>query len=282
MKEIKVTNKYEMFKKLDGNREADDKRVEKIKKSISKVGYITSPILVNQNMEIIDGQGRFEALKQLQLPVEYIVQDNIGIKECVAMNIYQTNWKLIDYIKSYADRGVQSYIYVIDLMQRFNISNVSIIAVALQSIYKFDDKMIRNGTLEITQEQYEKTLKKLEFFRDIWEGYNDVKRIGLFFKGILYCSEIEGIDLNRLKEKSIEVLQLGKLPPIPTVEEVIQFIEEVYNKNSKRPTLYIYTEYRKQVEERLAYHTRKYNEKRKLYKYLGEVENSEEQEVVGE
>lgn len=273
MKEIKVTNNYEIFKRLDGNRSTDNKRVEKIKKSILKVGYITSPILVNENMEIIDGQGRFEALKQLQLPIEYIVQNNIGIKECVAMNVYQTNWKVADYINSYADRGVESYVYIRNLMEQFNIPNISIIAVATLGVSVFNGDLLRAGLLEITQEQYDKAKKKLEFFKEILEGYNDISRINLFVKGLLYCTEIEGIDLNRLKEKSLETLEYGKLPPIPSIEETIQFIEEIYNKNSKRPTLYIYTEYRKQVEERLAKSFRKLNERKRMYKYLGEIES---------
>lgn len=276
MKEIKVTNKYELFKRLEGNRAIDDRRTERIKRSILKVGYITSPILVNENMEIIDGQGRFEALKQLQLPIEYIVQEGVGIKECVAMNVHQTNWKQIDYINSYADRGVQSYIYIRDLMQRFNINNTSVVAVATLGIGHFRTDHIRSGELEITQEEYEKAIKKLEFFKEILEGYSDITRILLFYKGLLYCAEIDGIDLNRLKEKAIETLETGKLPPMPTVEEVVQFIETIYNRNSKRPTLYIYTEYRKQVEERMAKSFRKLSEQRRLYKYLANAENTKQ------
>lgn len=279
MKEIKVTNKYEMFKKLDGNRSTNNKRVEKIKKSIIKVGYITSPILVNENMEIIDGQGRFEALKQLQLPIEYIMQKDIGIKECVAMNVYQTNWSTKDYIKSYAERGIQSYIYVVDIMEKFNIQNLSIISVATNSTGRYDDNLVKSGNLEVTKEQYEKGIKKLEFFREIMGGYSNITRLGLFLKGLLYSTEIEGIDLNRLKEKSIEILQYGKLPPIPTIEEVMQFIEEFYNKNRNKPRLYIYTEYRKGVERRLVEHIRKINERNRMMKYLCEdiAENESEE-----
>ena len=109
------------------------------------------------------------------------------------------------------------------------------------------------------------------------EGYSDIPRINLFFKGLLYCAEIEEIDLDRLKQKSVEVLELGKLPPIPTQEEVMQFIEEIYNKNSHKPTLYIYTEYRKQVEERMAKGVRIIKERNKMYKYLGETEKIEEE-----
>lgn len=270
MKEVLVTNKYEMFKKLDGNRITDERRINKIKESIKKVGYITSPILVNEQMEIIDGQGRFEALKQMQLPVEYIVQEGVGIKECVAMNVHQTNWTIKDYIDSYADRGVQSYIYIRDLMERFKINNISIIAVATHNQSRYVPELVQEGSIVVTEEQYKKAVEKLEYVSEIRERFN-LPRLNLFIKGILFCMEIEEIDLKRLKEKCIEVLEYGKLPPIPTIEEVMMFIEEIYNKNSKRPTLYIYTEYRKQVEERMSRQAKKLNEIYRMYKSVPEL-----------
>lgn len=63
-KEIKVTNNYEMFKILAGNRGVSPARVKKIKKSIEDVGYITSPILVNEKMEVIDGQRQIASFKR--------------------------------------------------------------------------------------------------------------------------------------------------------------------------------------------------------------------------
>lgn len=279
MKEIRITNNYEMFKKLDGNRAVEESRVNKIKKSIAKVGYITSPILVNENMEIIDGQGRFEALKQLQLPVEYIVQERIGIKECIAMNVYQTNWTILDYIKSYAGRGLQSYVFLLNLLEKYNLKNISIIAVATQSISKFDEKALKNGELVVTPEQYNSALKKLDFFNGIIQGYKDISRIGLVIKGLLFCADIEGVDLKRLKEKIIEVLEFKKVPPIPTIEELMQFLEELYNKNSKKPTVYIYTEYRKQVEQRLARGKIEYQKKHSLHQYVSTIEENDEDNI---
>lgn len=272
MKEVRVTNKYEMFKKLEGNRATDNRRVEKIKESILKVGYITSPILVNSQMEIIDGQGRFEALKQLQLPIEYIIQDGIGFKECVAMNVYQSNWTANDYIESYADRGVKSYIYIRNLMERFKIKNTSIIAVATHNVGRFQLNVLQEGRLVITEEQYQKAIEKLEYIQEIKSGIC-IQRLNLFITGILFCLEIEGIDKKKLKEKCREVLEYGKIPPIPTIEETMMFLEEIYNKNSKRPTLYIYTEYRKQVEERMSRQARKLNEIYRMYKQTSELDD---------
>lgn len=276
MKEIKSTTNYEMFKKLEGNRATTVARVNKIKKSIMTVGYITSPILVNENMEIIDGQGRFEALKELRLPVEYIVQKGLNVKECIAMNIYQTNWKVIDYIKSYAAKGNPDYLRLTSLMTEFPlVATTEIMAIALFELGRFDPLKVREGNLEISEEQYEEAREKLKFIYPIAKEYKSITRIRLILNAMLYCLYIPGIDKYRLKTKVISILETGKIPPIPTVDEAMQLMEEIYNRNSKRETFYIYTEYRKRSEERERRGLDVLKKKQKdFYKY---VETKEEE-----
>jgi uncharacterized protein YcbK (DUF882 family) len=55
----------------------------------------------------------------------------------------------------------------------------------------------------------------------------------------------------------------------------MQFLEQIYNKNSKKDYIYIYTEYRKQAKERMFNGLSKGNNK-KLYKYLSEAEEIKE------
>lgn len=263
MKEIKSTYNYDMFKKLEGNRSVSVSRINKIKNSIMKVGYITSPILVNENMEIIDGQGRYEALKELRLPVEYIVHPGISIRECIAMNVYQTNWVLQDYIKSYAEKGVPSYVLLYKLMREFPlIKRLETFAVAVFGINSMDTNRTKEGNLEITEEQYNSAKEKLSYIYPIIEQYNGISRIGLVTKGMLHCLSIEGLDKQWLKERVVEVLNDRRIPAIATMEEVMQFLEDVYNKYRRGTTLYIYTEYRKQVEERAIANIIALNEKK--------------------
>ena len=58
------TENYRRFKKLLDNREVTPQRVNQIMKSIRDVGYIVSPIIVNEKYEVIDGQGRLAAAEQ--------------------------------------------------------------------------------------------------------------------------------------------------------------------------------------------------------------------------
>lgn len=253
MKEILETTNYDLFKKLGGNRATSISRINKIKNSILNVGYITSPILVNENMEIIDGQGRFEALKELEMPIEYIIQKGLNIKECIAMNINQTNWNILDYIQSYADKGNQNYIYFIDLINTFpKLRGMHFYSIALSGRGHPDFEKIKSGDLIITEEEYEKAKEKLKFIYPIKAEFSYVKRIDYILKGLLYCLNMEMVDKELLKRKIIDVLESGVIPPMPTIEEVMQFMEKIYNKNKRGYTVYIYTEYRKGVEERIA------------------------------
>ena len=116
---IKVyeTNNYDMFKQMLGNR--DIKGESKIVESIKRVGLVYSPIIVNENYEVIDGQNRLEALRQLELPVYFIIQEGLGIEACRSLNIGQTNWGTEDYIYSYADVGNKNYRRLASLMTEF-------------------------------------------------------------------------------------------------------------------------------------------------------------------
>ena len=149
------TTDYSKFKRLDGNRKIPSSRVSKIVNSIKKVGYILSPILVNEKYEVIDGQGRLEALKQLGMPVDYIISCGIGIEECVAMNIYQTNWTMTDYIESYAETGSMSYIYLLQLIRAFGKKlQTKVIISAVTGKDELPQNQIRNGDFVCTVADY--------------------------------------------------------------------------------------------------------------------------------
>ena len=121
-REVYVTTDYDGFNTLCGNRGVDLQRVTKIKTSIEKA-YIPSPIVVNEKMEVIDGQGRLQALRELKLPVYYIVVQGANLDDCIRMNITSTPWDVRDYIYSGRDRGNKDYIKLASLVDRYTIRN---------------------------------------------------------------------------------------------------------------------------------------------------------------
>lgn len=154
--EIKVyeTRKYSVFKKLEGNR--DTYSIKKITDSIKRVGYIPSPICVNESMEVIDGQNRLEALKQLGMPVHYYIVNGVGLEEARQMNIGRRNWSVLDYVKSYACEGRKEYQFFLDTCERHsNYSTQEVWAICARRIYSRCgvSSSVNEGDLGLTIEQ---------------------------------------------------------------------------------------------------------------------------------
>lgn len=66
---IQETKNYDMFLTAS-KRKPDMERLEEVKKSIEKNG-LKVPILVDDHFVIVDGLYRFEACKELGLPVKF-------------------------------------------------------------------------------------------------------------------------------------------------------------------------------------------------------------------
>ena len=96
------TDDYSMFKILEGNRCVNKLHVRRLKESF-KDAYLLSPIVVNQHFQIIDGQHRFEAAKEMKLPINFIVCNDYSLKEVQLLNTNMKNWKKEDYLTAYRD-----------------------------------------------------------------------------------------------------------------------------------------------------------------------------------
>ena len=163
---IYETTDYSIFQMLEGNRTLTNDRVNKIVESINKVGYMLSPILVNEKMQVIDGQGRLGALERLRLPVHYMIQDGIGIKECQQMNIHQSNWSMYDYIVSYAMLGNESYRRLQSLADKFKELPIDTVIMAATNSFTtggHTSKRLKEGRLEISENDYERARWELDY-----------------------------------------------------------------------------------------------------------------------
>ena len=95
------TNKYGMFKRLENNRIVTEARVKKLLASFGEKA-IDTPIICNEKMEVIDGQGRFETRKRLGLPIPFIIIPDLNEDDCSRLNKYNTKWEIEDWVNSWA------------------------------------------------------------------------------------------------------------------------------------------------------------------------------------
>ena len=98
------TSDYKKFNWRDSNREINDKNVKKLVKDIQERG-LQSPIVVNENYEIIDGQHRFVALRQLGMVIHYIISRKWRDDEDIAAMQVATKWSAWDYCYNRSKRG---------------------------------------------------------------------------------------------------------------------------------------------------------------------------------
>lgn len=104
-----TTNNYNMFKLTEYNRNVDLQHVQQLVNELKAGHKFLQPIVVNEKMEIIDGQHRLKAMEELKRPVEYIVRPGTGKADVISMNNTQKSWNPIAWIQSYANAGNRDY-----------------------------------------------------------------------------------------------------------------------------------------------------------------------------
>ena len=199
---VYVTKDYSIFKRLVGNRDIPESRISKIVESIQTIGWVHNPIKKKKKMEVIDGQGRLTALQRLKMPVEYIIAEGAGNKECIYMNMNMVNWKLPDFIKSYAEQGNENYQRLLSLMERYANGNLDIISTAIYRVSKSKHREIKSGILQLTEEQYKAAIPRLEYIKPILENIDEKKLPGsmvTLMQTLIYYFDYPEVDKDRLK-----------------------------------------------------------------------------------
>ncbi len=230
-----VTENYSLFKPLLGNRGISAARIRKIKESIESVGYMPSRIIVNEKNEVIDGQCRLQVFKEYGLPVHVDVVPGIGIKECIAMNINQTNWKIDDYISSYAAQGNENYKRLQKLLKTFRaIGMRAILAAACD--YKTGGQVwdyAKDGTIQISEKDYYSIAEKLDYVMQFKELFKTVGGLNhTYYVAIMFAYSLPGVSHERLAKKIFE--KRVELYQTATLEQSLAVIEKIYNDSIRR------------------------------------------------
>src|SRR5436309_3192914 len=91
--QVYETSNYEEFKFIIGNRTLSQLHVKELTKSIKQKNFLPqTPIIINSDCEIIDGQHRLLAAKTLQLPIYYIIHENSTLEDAIMLNTSLQNW----------------------------------------------------------------------------------------------------------------------------------------------------------------------------------------------
>jgi len=104
------TNDLNIFNQIEGNRPPNPQHIRRLAQSIKENGLLCNPILVNEKMEVIDGQHRLLAAEEVKCGIYYVKLDNYNLDQVHALNLNQKNWTKKDFMNGYAMMGIASYV----------------------------------------------------------------------------------------------------------------------------------------------------------------------------
>lgn len=223
MNKVLQTRDYSRFRHLDDNRDINPMHVERLKESMQEV-YLFNPIIVNENLEVIDGQHRLEACKQLNLPVTYITVEGYGIREVQIMNANKSNWKPSDYLQSYVKNGYSDYITYLAFQEKYGFDHQ--VNLILLSNYdkkgNYDD--FNSGKFKVLSlRKAERIANYLMQIKPYYSGY----RRRSFVYAIMSIIDRKGFSMDELIAKI--KLQPTALVDCTNAEKYRELLENIFN-----------------------------------------------------
>lgn len=162
---------YNKFKLIKGNRTLHKTKYLQLLKSMEQE-VLSIPIIVNEKMEIIDGQHRYHACRELGLPVLYCVCEGYSIEQVKRANLVSSNWTKEDYLNLHVTDGLPAYEEFEELLLDSGLNVTDLIKVYAKAQDKSSEQVayeFEHGTLVSENmdrvKGFIEALKDFEFFK---------------------------------------------------------------------------------------------------------------------
>lgn len=225
---VKTTDEYERFSFIESNRNVNRAHVKELKKSIEEVGLIPTPIIVNEKMEVLEGQHRFIACRELGLPIYYIIVPGLGMRHSVAMNANNKSWSGEDYLHYYSEESNPDYVFIKRLTEQYPLSLTTILHIlSAKDSGRYMDAF-RNGTFEVVGD-FERNQKTVEWVASFVPYVKNVKgRKASIYFALAWIDK--NIKVNDARIKKALVSMAEDEFEVSSVPGVLAAIEKRYNK----------------------------------------------------
>lgn len=224
---IQYTEDLGVFKRVAENRVIKRPHVEELKSSIKEKNLLPfHPIVVNEKMEVIDGQHRLIAAEELRIGIYYVVGKGLGLDDIKILNVNARRWTLDDYLHAYVQRGNEEYKRYEKFKNQYRFSHSTVIMLLKNSHKRRGaaEREFKNGTFKI--ESLEQAKKWASMIQDLGEFYRRYHQRG-FVLASLQMFEQEDYD----HEEMLSILK--EVPHIieeqPNAREYLRQFEQIFN-----------------------------------------------------
>lgn len=239
-----VTTDYTTFKKLKPNREISLNHVQKLADAIQKKNLlVTNPIMVNPDMEVIDGQHRLKAAELLGLPIYYIITADIVDEDIILLNTARKNWTADDYCDFYVAKGNKNYKLLRDYCQLYEVPLHIFLSATRKQLGAEVLKKFREGMYKFPEgEDLKKAVEALEFKTEIIGELSSLvlpmaaKRVikGHAFERALLPFLLQENCIPRVLKDKLRI-QAEKIKVCPSQHGYYTMLKEMYNWKNKCP-----------------------------------------------
>ena len=178
--EVYETYDYNQFKFIGNNRMVSQGHVNKIINSMKKKRLI-SPIMVNERGQIIDGQHRFLAQKELKVSIPYIVQKGYGEIETQLLNNNTKNWSMVDWERHYCKKNIEDYIIFKDFRKKYKFPSEQCQMLLQQEA---DNQAFKDGLFKVVD--YNRAIKYSDRIYDIGKGISWGFKDRMFIRALIH------------------------------------------------------------------------------------------------
>lgn len=242
--QITSTTMYSKFNFLKNNRPVKRDLVNRLKASILYKNMLhLKPILVDQNMCIIDGQHRFTAAQELGVPIYYQMEtkkEPVKIEELVCLQI-SGQWKLEDYLHAWMESGNKAYIMLQNMMNDLKIGLPQALMYLDARIgYRTGSRDFREGKLMIEDldrvyDKINKVKKSIEFIKEKYMGNDNLKwtQSKMCHKSLSLLIDHPEFNYDDFMRKLPYHIQ--KIRPCNNYKEYMKMFLHIYNWRNKNP-----------------------------------------------
>lgn len=224
---IQSTTNYNQFQSIIANREVNKAHVTRLVNSIRENDLLhINPIIVDNNMKVIDGQHRLEAAKNLKVPIYYIQDNSVNQNDIASLNSNQRNWSAVDYVNYYCVQKVSEYLTLSRFIREYPFVSVTTFLTLLSAKGNRNMHDFKNGRVDISNQQ--QTIAILNHI-------NDIRNLGIeeaydrnFILAIRVCWLTGDYEPDVFLEK-LEGNRSG-LYKCAKKTQYLQLIEQVYNR----------------------------------------------------
>jgi hypothetical protein len=237
------TTDYSIFKLNESNRSVKQKFVETLKKSISDNNLLRfRPIVVDTYMNVLDGQHRLEAAKQLKIPIYYQIQPQLGIKDIIAINT-QLNWRMEDFFNFFCKEAYPEYLKLKKFMDTYHYTlseGLAILNLSPKNGSGLHNSIFKQGKFVFPSDEIPEIQEKIESIEKIksyLKRHSKTMKLHvtqpLFIKALIAFFACRSMDPEIFFKKLQYNLDLMR--PCRTLALYVELFRDIYNWKNKNP-----------------------------------------------